>query len=290
MSVLSIEKLRELAEDHELLGKDFDKNNFQPSSYDLRIGTIYKDGKIISHSSTKNNLFSFGKYSISKNSSMVSVKPSEIIILYTLEEINMPEDHCGTVFAINNLSSKGFLILNPGHIDPGFKGPVSICAINLSKNSIPLNLGDKIFTLTVHEIEGTIPPDDKYSSQEFESREKFEQKKFKSTYNNMSRSFFDLITEHKKSRTFLAEIILNKYIKKGIQFILIIAGIIGGIAALQSLFPESIVFNYSSTKEQRIDSLENQIDKLNSKVDSLQRVTPSLNLNDKNEVLKSGSK
>ena len=74
--------------------------------------------------------------------------------MLTLEEIRMPCDLCGTVFPINKHSSTGLLILNPGHIDPGYIGALSICAINLSNEVITLDLGEDIFTIVFNKLSG----------------------------------------------------------------------------------------------------------------------------------------
>jgi len=43
MPILNIESLKTLAAENNLFGKDSIEENFQPSSYDLRIGAIYRD-------------------------------------------------------------------------------------------------------------------------------------------------------------------------------------------------------------------------------------------------------
>jgi deoxycytidine triphosphate deaminase len=75
------------------------KNQIQACSYDLRIGTIFRDGN--------------------KSQDSVTVEPGEIISLLTEEELKIPNNMMATVFAINGKSSEGLLVLNPGHIDPG---------------------------------------------------------------------------------------------------------------------------------------------------------------------------
>ncbi len=90
-----------------ILGDDFDSANFESCSYDLRIGAVFIGDKIISQHHQQNSNWN------------INVKPSEIVTILTLEDVNLPKDICATVFAINSLSSTGFLILNPGHIDPG---------------------------------------------------------------------------------------------------------------------------------------------------------------------------
>lgn len=143
MGVLLKHQIKALIEDTAvyLVGTDYKLDNLQSCSYDLRIGAVFKNGKIFSDDFNSDLNFD------------IEVKPSEIVTILTLEEINLPLNLVGTVFAINGLSYTGFLILNPGHIDPGFKGPISICAINLSKHTIRLHQGKNIFTIIFDKLE-----------------------------------------------------------------------------------------------------------------------------------------
>jgi len=127
MSILLKNKIKTLANDANvrLLGPHFLEDSFQGCSYDLRIGSAFIGKKIISKD------HNVEKWWTTSKKWEISVEPSEIITILTLEEISLPNYISATVFAMNSFSSTGFLILNPGHIDPGYKGPVSICAINL---------------------------------------------------------------------------------------------------------------------------------------------------------------
>src|SRR6185437_8683197 len=83
-------------------------------SYDMRVGTIFRDGSRISGAKGQ-----------------VILQPGDIVSLFTLEELNLPADIAATAFAINAMSSEGLLVLNPGHVDPGFRGPLTVKAINI---------------------------------------------------------------------------------------------------------------------------------------------------------------
>ncbi|MFZ4107265.1 dCTP deaminase domain-containing protein [Flavobacterium sp.] len=183
MSLLLKNRIKELAEDStsKLLGNDFEIDNIQSSSYDLRIGTVFKNGNIYSND-----------HNADKNWN-IEIKPSEIITILSLEEVNMPLNVAGTVFAINSLSSTGFLILNPGHIDPGFKGPISICAINLSKSTIRLHRSMKIFTILFDVLEKNAEP---YDNAIYKTRKETEEVFYRKRASKLSNSFFDLIMEN----------------------------------------------------------------------------------------------
>ena len=118
-----------------------DEKNIQACSYDLRVGTIIKSGKVIRDTDRPNE-------------QSVEVLPGEIVTIITLEEVTLSAKIAGLAFAMNQWSSQGLLVLNPGHIDPGFSGPLSIKALNLRKTSITLRFHDPIFTILFMELAG----------------------------------------------------------------------------------------------------------------------------------------
>jgi len=107
-----------------------DPKQLRGCSYDLRIGTILFDDQM--HSGADRP---------------VVVPPGGLVSIMTKEIVALPDDVCATAFAINQLSSKGFLVLNPGHVDPGFVGALTIKALNVRKVPMTLTLGANIFTL-----------------------------------------------------------------------------------------------------------------------------------------------
>jgi hypothetical protein len=50
------------------------------------------------------------------------------------------------------MSSQGILVLNPGHIDPGYCGPLTVRAINLGATTKPIDLGARIFTVVFERL------------------------------------------------------------------------------------------------------------------------------------------
>jgi len=76
-----------------------------------------------------------------------------MIFVVSYEEIKMPLDLCGTVYSRNSLAQKGILALNAGHIDPGFKGPITIKLINLRSVDYTVELGQPIFTIVFHTLD-----------------------------------------------------------------------------------------------------------------------------------------
>lgn len=215
MAILSKNKIVEYSRDEKirLLGIDYIDSNFKDCSYDLRIGTIFKNDEVISNTRGYDN------------TKIVQILPSEIVTFLTLEIVQIPEFLCATVFPINGKSSKGLLILNPGHIDPGFKGPLSICAINLSKETIPVNLEEEIFTIFFETLN---EPTEKYLGNKYidGKRIEFENDFHKNKASKLSQSFFDLITikdflpNLRKQIDDVIDSKIKAYISRGFNYIL----------------------------------------------------------------------
>lgn len=122
------------------------KECLQACSYDMRIGTIFKEGQIINEAHPQGN-------------EQFTVKPGEVISIFTLEEISLPNNVMATAFAINSQSSRGLLVLNPGHVDPGFKGPLTVKVLNLRKAPLTISRRTRIFTVVFQSIlNGTTSP------------------------------------------------------------------------------------------------------------------------------------
>jgi deoxycytidine triphosphate deaminase len=114
-----------------------EERGIQSCSYDMRIGTIFREGRILRTEDGHANEI---------------IQPGEIVSVLTLEELNLPEDIAATAFAINSQSREGLMVLNPGHVDPGFKGPLSVKAINLRKVPLSIAGGDRIFTVIFEKL------------------------------------------------------------------------------------------------------------------------------------------
>lgn len=121
---------------------DPSEGSFQPSSYDLRIGTVFFDGRMI------------GKDSPNANDSVILL-PGDVVSITTLEEVRLPKEVMATVFPINAQSRKGLMVLNPGHIDPGFEGFLTVKALNLRKVPLAILRQEKILTIIFEKLRNT---------------------------------------------------------------------------------------------------------------------------------------
>lgn len=136
--ILTKNEIAQLIDDIELI-KDATAINIQGCSYDLRIGTIFRDGQVINadhHKAMDQHI----------------IEPGEVVSIFTLEELQLPDDIAATAYPMNKQSSEGLLVLNPGHVDPGFKGPLTVRALNLRKVPMAISREADIFTVVFERL------------------------------------------------------------------------------------------------------------------------------------------
>jgi dCTP deaminase len=68
-------------------------------------------------------------------------------IVSTFEELNLPSDIAAVGFPPSRVSVQGLLMTNPGHVDPGYSGPMRFAVINMGRRDFVLRQGDPIVTL-----------------------------------------------------------------------------------------------------------------------------------------------
>ena len=91
-----------------------------------------------------------------------SLEPSEMVTAYTRETIALPNDVCALINAVNKKARQGLLVLNIGHIDPGWQGPLTVTMVNYGKKSLSLKRGDPIVTITFLGVEPEVDNDYMY--------------------------------------------------------------------------------------------------------------------------------
>lgn len=124
---------------HGRLITEYIQASIQPSSYDLRVGTVFREGQIINQNHQR-----AGEQFV--------IQPGEIVSLLTMEELRLPDNMIAIAFPMNKWSSEGLLVLNPGYVDPGFNGPLSVKIVNLRRTRISISRGQAIFTVSFFRI------------------------------------------------------------------------------------------------------------------------------------------
>ena len=111
-------------------------SRIQPASIDLTIGDIFlpemKEGK---------------KGSLQNPFHYYSLRSGHTAIVQTKEELELPSNLAAIGFPPSRVSSKGLLMTNPGHVDPGYKGRMKFTIINMGRESYPLKTDEIIVTL-----------------------------------------------------------------------------------------------------------------------------------------------
>ena len=108
--------------------KIFDANTIANKKYNIRAASIDLTVKCIH---VPNNEESVKKHIIN---------PGETVIIELNETFSLSTDLAGIIFPKNDLSKNGIIMTNPGHIDPGYTGIVSIYLVNMSKVAFPVSI------------------------------------------------------------------------------------------------------------------------------------------------------
>jgi dCTP deaminase len=108
----------------------------QPASVDLTIGSIYdpgaEPGKLGSADQPRSELI---------------LKSGQTAVITTTETCKFPASIGAFGFPPNEVSSKGILMTNPGHVDPGYEGRMTFTVINMGQEDYGLQAGGNIVTL-----------------------------------------------------------------------------------------------------------------------------------------------
>ncbi len=129
------------------------KSPIQPASIDLTIGDIFlPEVKQREEGSIQNPLSYHG------------LRSGHTAIVQTREELDLPRDLAAIGFPPSSVSSKGLLMTNPGHVDPGYKGRMQFTVINMGRELFALKSGDIIVTLLFFRLD---PPAKKSYSERY---------------------------------------------------------------------------------------------------------------------------
>ncbi|MBL1214679.1 MAG: hypothetical protein HND52_15090 [Ignavibacteriae bacterium] len=159
MGILSKHQIIEYLEKGELVlnprKKENGAFNVEPASYDLSAGTfIWKETNIITGKSEPISKFYNQDLPLEKQDT-VTLQPGQVMFVITHEEVKLPKNICGTVYAKNCFSREGILALTTGHVDPGIQCPIVIRLINLRSIPKTFRLGEPIYTIVFEKLEST---------------------------------------------------------------------------------------------------------------------------------------
>lgn len=204
----------------------------QPSSIDLQIGKVSFPAE---PSSRKPDEFTSGRHKL---------MPGETAIVTTLEHLHMPANLAAIGFPPSHISVQGLLMTNPGHVDPGYNGPMHLTVINMSRDSIELRVGDTIVTVLFFELDGGVTAD--YATRRPD-------KLPDPDVNRLSRDFLNVANRAKKIA------------KHEVRRAAVISGLLAAVIALSAQFVPYYLGGIEETKrneavlEEKVKMLQEQV-------------------------------
>jgi deoxycytidine triphosphate deaminase len=124
------------------VASDSSESQVQPCSLDLRIGEVFKPGALP------------GKPGAAGTPrTAMELQAGQTAVITTSEECHLPANLAAIGFPPNSVSSRGILMTNPGHVDPGYDGKMTFTVINMGQEDYMLVAGEKIVTLLFFTLE-----------------------------------------------------------------------------------------------------------------------------------------
>jgi deoxycytidine triphosphate deaminase len=117
----------------------------QPASLDLHVGEIFIPGAPNGESG-----------SATSPTEKYALGPGHTAIVTTEEKLSFPSNIAGIALPPSRIAAQGLLMANPGHVDPGFVGPLHFTLINVGKGPYVLSKGDVICTLLSVSLDGDV--------------------------------------------------------------------------------------------------------------------------------------
>jgi deoxycytidine triphosphate deaminase len=143
--VLLSDEIERYATDYKLIDP-FNPSKLKPAAYELSVGALYSIG---------------GKtHALTDTGSVdeIVIRPFEVVIIQTLERVNLPRFLIARWNVRVRWAYKGLLWVGAAQVDPGFKGYLACPLYNLSDRPVRLHYGDEI---AVIDFVTTTPPNEK---------------------------------------------------------------------------------------------------------------------------------
>ena len=301
--VLSNKTIEKLVASSKLV-TNFQKDGLQYCSYKFHVGKIIvqSDGTVLESSDLHKQLNYWQKklqylsdllsqqpkYGnkdagfVIKNEKYI-LKPREIVLFQTVEEVKMPKDVMAIYTSLNSIATRGIFLINSSTIEPNYEGPLSGILLNFSNKDFEMSENMPIAKATFHRIEE--PEDISALSEKVEVKDYTDKlrKRAKENYGRTFLSIKELGSEIEDS--------LNKKIIRSISISGIILALLLAFATLQPVFYNLIwgvpSYQISDRKAhveylQLKESEQEKMEILNCRIDSLEMLLKST-VKEKNE-------
>jgi dCTP deaminase len=83
------------------------------------------------------------------------MKVGMLSLVATMEFVNLSADIAATLCIRSSFGRKGVL-LGAGYVDPGFRGNLTLCLVNMGSVDIPVEKGTRIVQMLIHPIFGGV--------------------------------------------------------------------------------------------------------------------------------------
>lgn len=83
------------------------------------------------------------------------MKAGELSLVATMEFVSLPADLAATLRVRSSFGRIGIL-LGAGYIDPGFRGNLTLCMVNMGPEDIPVEKGTRIVQMLIHPVLGEV--------------------------------------------------------------------------------------------------------------------------------------
>lgn len=228
MSVLTDTDLLKLIADGMIT--DSRDSSVKASSYDLRVGKIVRkiaDPKL--PAGMEVNVIKDGDKG-------ATIQPGQIVTVLSRERLKLPRDIAGFVYAPNELSAKGLLVVNPGHIDPGFEGEIGALMINLSETPKELMVGDTFFTIVFQELKQSASKQwGEHPGEMCESTERRERRTVENVLQMMGENVFKVSEESLRGKFVMTQDFTKLLTVRTLSFLLFLASIAGLVITIAKL-------------------------------------------------------
>lgn len=224
--ILSRQSILDEIRNNELLANISLDECLQPSCYDLCIGKIFTD-----------------KHILEEEKDSYILEPGGMITVATKEIVKLPANIAGLILPRCGLSEKGIVLVNAGHVEPGFEGFLMARLINFGKEPYPLRVSMRICSIQFAYLDqSTDTPRLKRDPHDERVQRLFEQA------SRTGKTIFDLYIGFEKE---LRETLLNNYVSKSEftwELLKRVLQFFGGIAALAGLIATLIAIVQYFTK------------------------------------------
>lgn len=137
MTLLVDHQIVTAIENGNVIIKPFDKALIQPSSIDLRLSNSF----IYDPDGPNEQEMILDKYLL---------QPKEFALGCTMEYVQLGRRYTGEIVGKSTIGRKGRFIENAGHVDPGFRGQITLEFFNATDRPALLKAGEPICQMLIH--------------------------------------------------------------------------------------------------------------------------------------------